>query len=251
VSTQAGGPDGPDDGYVGRHYAGPVPPAYPPAQPAVTTTVPTSRPPRRKRRGSWIGLAAALAAGGAIWFSDNVADDGFSLDPFEDFAPEVTVPDIEVPVWEDSAPEDDLVLDLEPGTPQPLYSTLGEEAGTVTLDEVTRQVDCTSDFVPDPAGERVGLRLTVEVAGDVGAEVASQVSVNPFSFSFEGNGDGEYGTDWFCMTADDMVPLTYTPGQVGEGWVVLDVAPDTGTILWQPSYVGGAPVYRITVPPAP
>lgn len=81
MSTPAGQPDGPDDGYVGRHHASRPPPAYPPSDPVEpstwtpqdssrTTTTGRAEPirrqesaPRAKRRGAGLAILAVVLAG--------------------------------------------------------------------------------------------------------------------------------------------------------------------------------------------
>lgn len=179
---------------------------------------------------------AALAAGGFIWAQDNaVEDDGARAGEVIDWGG----PGRDVPV-----------VELEPGVAHPLYTSRGEEVGEVTLEEVARPMECANDDASEVEGERVGLRMTVVVPEDTDPDLAASVSVNPFSFEIEGDPEG-YGANWFCVGSDAMVPLHYAAGEEAGGWVVLNVPEDAEAVLWDMTYTGRAPAYRIQLTPTP
>ncbi len=268
VTDSTGGSlDQPDDGYVGRHYAGPVPPAFADsgmtaqAQPSGTDPYavdpyanaswnqtprpgqgqsspwsagpPASRPARKQGKGCF--LAVALFAGlpllsGVVSLVGNLAsddDDGFTYQG----------PTFDSPTFADADP-----VDLEVGDRVRLRDLLDTEVGYVTLEELDVDLECTLPGAPSAGdGSYLGLRLTLEV--DQGLDADDTVMVNPYDMELlapDGQAQDDPASDgYLCVPYDQMMPFDTEPGESVTGWVVLRSETRTGTIHWDPAYDGG------------
>lgn len=235
-----GGPDGRDDGYVGKHYAATPPPAFPPGP---SSAAPDAGTPAQS--GPWNSGAVAPSqwtpqdsprTGGAAWdtssapWSNDVrpAPKARSGRPagclvgalllgglpllsgivslisnLADDSPSYTLPDFSS---DDDSPvfgsTDPATIPLPIGKQVPLVY-LSDEIGTVTLRDVVVDVKCDEPDDKPVNGHFVGLRLTVEVAK---SPSASSFTVNPFEMTVtdpEGDDEPDYiGNSYGCIAGE-------------------------------------------------
>ncbi len=133
-------------------------------------------------------------------------------------------------------PDEDGHYPLAEGDPVPLLDPFGEARGTVTLEEIDAGYECCSETPLPPENDRfVGLRLSVDVDEQLARQASSDGAVIT-PFDFRDPRDAElilWGNSYFCLDHRFGLPDTVEPGEVGSGWLVLDVAEDTETVTWE------------------
>lgn len=252
--TQTPGGDRPDDGYVGRHYAHPPPPAFPPPRPAAqandpwagqppaaqtadpptaqqgapwppqTSADPWQMGPRSARRRSPVGCSVGAGllvlfpiAGVVISALANFSDN--------DFRGEVDFGEVDL-----GAPV--VVQTLAPGESVDYPDYGGEPVGTLTLEEIDLDYACDG-FLEDPPlhGRYVGLRLSV--TADLGEDPLYLFDTGITVADTDGEvleADKAYG-----CAATELEPST-EPGQRQTGWLVLDTEEEVDSALWDLQY---------------
>lgn len=124
---------------------------------------------------------------------------------------------------------------------------LGELAGTgsITSDAVTSRftvtdivldVECGSGFASAPAnGHYLGIHFNVETTPELAAEEFASLYFTRYDWqAYDANGkrlNDPVGNSWSCLDASQELPSEIGPGQSVSGWIVLDVAATSGSVV--------------------
>lgn len=135
-----------------------------------------------------------------------------------------------------------------------LIKEIGQLAGTSSLatDVVTSRFavtdivvdpECTSGFPDAPAnGHYLGIHLNVETTPQLADDEFPWLSFTQYDWqAYDAEGkrlNDPVGNAWSCLDTGQQLPSQIGPGQSVSGWIVLDVAATSGSVVLA---MGGSP----------
>lgn len=200
---------------------------------------------------------AISCAIGVVILVSACSSNGGGLDPEGDAAStsetpaaETNEPESDPELVETSDVEEEETEEVEPEQSEPatsvrgnLVKEIGEEGGVTdaagdlliafTVSEVETDFDCTADFAEKPENDKfVGLKFEVTTDASLAQETESSFWLSSVDFS-AWDEDGKrvndpVGSSYACVSESEMLPSPMGPGEVAEGWIVLDV-PENAT----------------------
>jgi len=176
--------------------------------------------------------------------------DGAAASTSETPVAETAAPEPDPELIEASDAEEEETTDAEPEQSEParsvrgnLIKEIGEEGGVgdasgdlliaFTVSEVESDFECTADFAEKPEnGKFVGLKFEVTTDASLSQEPESTFWLSSFDFSVWDE-DGKrvndpVGSSYACVSESETLPSEMGPGEVAEGWIILDV-PENAT----------------------
>ncbi len=135
-----------------------------------------------------------------------------------------------------------------------LVKQIGELAGTTSIPsgvvtsrfavtDIVVDPECTSGFADAPAnGHFLGIHMNIETTPELADEAVPFMLFGPYDWqAYDGEGkrlNDPMGHAWSCFDSGQLLPAQIGPGQSVSGWVVLDVAATTGSVVM--TMAGGA-----------
>lgn len=129
-----------------------------------------------------------------------------------------------------------------------LLKEIGQIAGTTssatnavtsrfTVTDITMDIPCTSRFQSPPKnGHYVGIHLNVETTPELAQDPYPSLSFTPFEWqAYDAEGkrlNDPQGNAYSCLDQGELLPSQIGPGQSVSGWIVLDVASTSGTLVF-------------------
>lgn len=128
-----------------------------------------------------------------------------------------------------------------------LVKALGQPSGVTNMDgevivdfavtEIAVDIECTGTWAAEPEnGHFVGLRFEIETHPILAEDVVPEFWIAASDFSaWDDNGhraNDVLGTAYSCLQASDTLPTMIGPGETADGWVVLDLPTDRGTVAF-------------------
>lgn len=136
-----------------------------------------------------------------------------------------------------------------------LVKELGQLAGTTgmvdddlttsrfAVTDIVLDPECTSGFSDAPQnGHYLGIHLNIETTPELADEAFPWVSFSSYDWqAYDAEGkrlNDPNGNAWSCFDSTQTLPVQIGPGQSVSGWIVLDVAAPTGSVVLA---MGGSP----------
>ncbi|WP_207453517.1 hypothetical protein [Desertivibrio insolitus] len=154
-------------------------------------------------------------------------------------------PESEAPL-EQPPVEEELVenVPIELGAPAEFYGSGGALLARFSLTEIVVDPVCTAADAGLPAnGHFVALRVDVETFPELGSDDVPLISFDPFFWqAYDDAGEPALeviGHGALCMDESELLPLAIGPSERLTGLVVLDVAAESGSVVYNPFSSGG------------
>lgn len=135
-----------------------------------------------------------------------------------------------------------------------LVKERGQLAGTSAMDsdvvtsrftvtDIVLDPECTSGFADAPTnGHYLGIHLNIETTPELADDAFPWLSFTTYDWqAYDADGkrlNDPVGTAWSCLDSTQQLPSQIGPGQSVSGWIVLDVAAASGSVVLA---MGGSP----------
>lgn len=102
--------------------------------------------------------------------------------------------------------------------------------------DIVFDMECGSEFADPPAnGHYLGVHINVETTPELAAEEIPSIYFSQYDWqAYDADGkrlNDPVGNAMWCLSSAQELPMEIGPGQSVSGWMVLDVAATTGSIV--------------------